>query len=145
MEILEVKKLKSFFDEEGELFEALRCDDEIYSGVFGQNLISVVKPGVIKGLHLHHKQIEYITCIKGNILYIAIKEIPGKEPIIEKLEVGERNRVLIKISPGIWHGYISLDNKEAVVLYTMDRPYDPNDTDTEDKDPLAFGDIWNKG
>ena len=142
--IVKVKKLNSFFDEEGELFETLRCDDEIFSGVFGQNLISIVKPGIIKGLHFHRKQTEYTTCIKGNILYVAIKEVNGQDLIIEKFEVGERNRILIKTEPGIWHGYTPLDGREAVVLYTMDKAYNHKDPDTEDKDPFAFGDIWEK-
>ena len=138
---IDIKKLKSFFDKEGELFEVLRVDDKLFGGKFGQNLMSIVKPNIIKGFHKHSRQTEYTTCIKGNILYIAVTENP-EQPLIQKFIIGEGNRILIKTPPGIWHGYKSLNNKEAVVLYTMDSPYNPEDTDTEDKDPLAFGDIW---
>lgn len=144
MSLLEVKNLNIFRDSEGELFETLRNDDSLYSGKFGQNLVSIVNPRVIKGLHLHHFQTEYTTCLKGNILYVVVRENPGTTPAIESLEIGERNRVLVKTSPGIWHGYTSLDGKEAVVLYTMDKPYDSKDPDTEDKDPYFYGDIWKK-
>ena len=140
---IDVKKLKSFFDQEGELFEILRCDDPLFGGRFGQTLASIVKPGIIKGFHMHERQTEYTTCIKGNILYIAVTENP-EQPLIQKFIIGEKNRILIKTPPGIWHGYKSLNDEEAVVLYTMDKPYNPNDTDTLDKDLLAFGDIWHK-
>jgi len=140
-EEIQIKKLRSFFDEEGELFETLRSDDNLYGGRFGQNLISIVKPGIIKGFHKHERQVEYTTCVKGNILYIAVTETP-KVPIIQKFIVGEENRVLIRTPPGIWHGFKALE-REAVVLYTMDKPYDPKNTDTADKNPLSFGDIWN--
>jgi len=137
-----VKKLRSFFDKEGELFEVLRSDDSLYDGTFGQNLVSIVSPGITKGFHKHRRQTEYTTCIKGNILYIAVTEIPEQQPRIQKFIIGEKNRILIKTPPGIWHGYKSLNDEEAIVLYTMDKPYNPNDTDTLDKNPLAFGDIW---
>lgn len=142
MKRIQIKNLKSFFDADGELFETLRSDDPFYGGNFGQNLISIVKPGVIKGLHLHHNQVEYTTCIKGNILYVAIEENQNSPPNIEKFVIGESSRLLIKTPPGIWHGYTPLNNQEAVILYTMNKPYDPKDPDTEEKDVLSFGNIW---
>ena len=98
---MEIKKLKYFdLGEEGGLFEALRSDDALFDGKFGQNLVSIVKPGIIKGLHLHHKQTEYTTCIKGDILYVAITD-DLKQPAIEKFLIGRNNRLLIKTPPGI--------------------------------------------
>lgn len=139
---LETKKLKVFEDEEGRLFETLRADDSIFEGEFGQNLVSVIKPGVIKGLHIHEKTVEYTTCVKGDILYVAIKD--GEKPEIEKIVIGESNMVMLKTPVNIWHGYVPLYGKEAVVLYSMNHPYDPDNPDIDDKDPHAFGeDIWN--
>ncbi len=139
---ISIKRLNPFLDNEGELFEALRADDSLFDGAFGQNLVSIVKPNVIKGFHRHERQKEYTTCIKGNILYVAVTETP-KEPLIQKFLIGEDNRILIMTPPGIWHGYKALD-KEAVVLYTMNRPYNPADTDTAERDPLAFGKVWDR-
>ncbi len=141
---IELKKLKYFdLGDEGGLFETLRSDDTFYEGNFGQNLVSIVKPGIIKGLHLHHKQVEYTTCLKGNILYVAVTENTSKEsPLIQKFMIGEQNRILIKTPPGIWHGYKVLNDEEAVILYTADKPYNPQDTDTEERDVLSFGNVW---
>ncbi|MBI2044049.1 hypothetical protein HYT24_01660 [Candidatus Pacearchaeota archaeon] len=56
--------------------------------------------------------------------------------------MGDKNPILVKVSPGIWHGYMPLSNKEATVLHLMDRPFDPKDDDTKRKDPFEFGDLW---
>ena len=140
--IISIKNLQIFRDVEGYLFETLRRDDSIFSGDFGQNLVSFVNPGIIKGLHLHNKQTEYTTCISGNIRYVAIKENLNSLPQIQKIDIGEDNPVLIKTLPGTWHGYAPLNNRQAIILYTMDRPYDPKDTDTLERDPYFFGDVW---
>lgn len=139
---VEIKELKVFnLGKEGKLFETLRSDDKIYEGRFGQNLISEVNPGIIKGLHKHNKQTEYTTCVSGNILYVAIKENEnGAE--IKKFVIGEKNPIMLKTPPGIWHGYTPLDGKRALILYTMDRAYNPKDVDTEERDVMSFGDVW---
>jgi len=129
-----------FRDSEGRLFETLRADDPLFQGKFGQNLVSFVKYGVIKGLHLHHKQTEYTTCIQGKILYAAVRE--SEKQVIEKIILDSKEPLLIRTDPGIWHGYTPLTKCGAIVLYTMDRPYNRRDTDIKDKSPHAFGNIW---
>ena len=141
MEGLEFKQIKIFANDQGYLFETVRKDDKIFDGQFGQVLVSVLYPGIIKGLHKHELQTDYTTCIKGNIKYCVVKEKDGK-PEIEAYIIGEKNPVVIKVPPGIWHGYSPLSSKEAIVLHLMDKTYDPKNDDTERKDPCAFGDIW---
>jgi dTDP-4-dehydrorhamnose 3,5-epimerase len=139
---IEIKILKLFKDEKGCLFETLRADDEIFDGKFGQTLVSVVYPGVIKGLHLHKKQTDYSTCIKGNVKYVAIEE-KNKKIEARVFDIGEKNPILIKTPPGIWHGYMAV-SEEAIMLHVADKLYDPKDDDTERVDPFYFGDFWNK-
>jgi len=142
--IIDLKPLKVFHKkDEGYLFETLRSDDDIFEGKFGQNLISFANPGVKKGLHKQKKDVEYTTCIKGNILYIAVKEIESGPPIIEKYIIGESNNVMLKTPPGIWHGYMPLNNEGAIILYAIASPYNPKEPE-ETKDAYAFGDIWKK-
>ncbi len=138
---IEIKPLKIFANDQGYLFETLRIDDKIFDNKFGQNLISVIYPKTIKGLHKHEKQTDYTTCIKGNLKYIAIKQTQ-EGPKIQTFITGEKNPILIKCPPGIWHGYTSVGNQEAVILHTIDNTYNPHDDDTQRKDPFEFGDIW---
>lgn len=141
IEGVEIKKLNIFANDQGYLFETIRSDDKMYEGKFGQVLISEIYPGVIKGFHLHEKQTEYTTCLKGNIKYIIVKETKEK-PIINTFVIGEKNPIIIKTPPGVWHGYTPLENKSATLMYLMDKPYNINDNDTLEKDVFAFGDLW---
>lgn len=134
MKGVQFKKLKIHLDERGYLFEGLRKDDAIFGGKFGQTLISVVYPGVVKGWHMHKKQTDYTICAKGNIMYGICDGKKAKTFII-----GEKNPVMIKVSPGIWHGYMAL-GREAILVHVMDTTFDPEDT--ERKDPKSFGNIW---
>ena len=137
-----IKKLKVFANEQGYLFETLRKDDHFFDGTFGQVLLFEVYPGVIKGYHLHEKHDEYVTCVKGNVKYVLVKEYPDGTKKINTFVIGERNPMLIKIPKGLWRGYMPLENKSALVMDIMSRPYDPNDPDTQEKDLFAFGDVW---
>ena len=142
IEGVEVKKLNVFANDQGYLFETLRNDDSFYENKFGQVLILQVYPNVIKGYHLHEKHDEYITCIKGNIKYVIVKEYPDGSKKINKFVIGEKNPALIKIPRGLWRGYMPLENKSAMVMDIMSRPYDSKDPDTKEKDPFDFGDVW---
>ena len=133
MKGLETKQLNVFKDERGYMI-SLRANEEIFNGKFGQCLLSVIYPGIIKGLHLHKKQTDFCVCVKGHAKYVATD---GKE--FESFIIGESNPLLVKVSPGIWHGYMALDN-ETIIMHTMDTYYDSKDT--EKIDPFSFGDLW---
>lgn len=141
-DLVEIKKLNIFANDQGYSFETIRADDKIYRGKFGQVFVSVLYPEVIKGWHLHHKQAEYTACVKGNIKYIAVKENDDGTKSVQTLTIGEKNPIAIRVPTGIWHGYMPLSNQEAMVLHLMDKPYDINDPDTDRKDPFEFGDLW---
>ncbi len=137
-----VKKLKIFANDQGYLFETLRNDDSFYDKEFGQVLMFEVYPGVIKGYHLHEKHDEYISCVKGNIKYVIVKEYPDGSHKINTFVLGERNPMLLKIPRGLWRGYMPLGNQPAMVMDIMSRPYNSQDPDTKEKDVFAFGDVW---
>lgn len=142
MEGVELKELKVWSNDQGYLFETVRNDDKLFDGKFGQVLVSVVYYGVIKGLHKHNFQTDYTTCIKGSIKYCVANKIDENKVDIKTYIIGEKNPILIKVSPGIWHGYTPIGNKDAIVLHLMDKVYDPSNQDTEKIDPFTFGDVW---
>ncbi len=143
IEGVESKKLKIFASDQGYLFETVRADDKFFDGEFGQVLVSIVYPGVIKGLHRHHKQTDYTSCIKGNIKYVVAKENTDKSITIKSFIIGESNPIVVKSPPGVWHGYMPLGNEKASVVHLISKPYNPQDPDTDRKNPFEFGDVWN--
>jgi len=111
------KQLNQYTDERGWLTEILRCDWEHFQK-FGQVYITAAYPQVVKAWHMHKKQTDNIACIKGMIklvLYDGRQESKTKKEINEFM-VGERNPLLVKIPPQIWHGFKTITEEYALVL-----------------------------
>lgn len=137
---VEIKKLKIHADDRGYLFEGLRSDDAIFDGKFGQSLVSVLYPGVVKAWHKHEKQTDYTLCALGDVKYCVAEELEGGKAKVETFFLGERSLNLIKVPPGLWHGYTALGNQRAILFHIMDVTFDSEDT--QSKDYLTFGDVW---
>lgn len=135
-----LKPLPVFLDDRGSLFEGLRKDDAIFDGAFGQTLVTTVYAGVVKGWHKHARQTDYTLCAVGNVKYCVAYERPGQAPEIQTFYFGEQHPAMIKVPPGLWHGYTPIGGQPAVLVHVMDTVFDP--ADTQRKDPLAFGDVW---
>ena len=61
---------------------------------------------------------------------------------INEFFIGEKNPVIIKIPPKMWHGYMALGKEPATILYLVTKPYNHDKPDEERKSWDAFGDIW---
>ena len=132
------KPLRVIPDDRGWLVELLRSDDEIFRG-FGQVYLTTVYPGVIKAWHLHERQTDTIVCIRGNIrlgLYDPREGSPTHGQPGE-LILGDLNRVIVQVPPGIFHGFACLGDETAFVLNIPDRLYD---YDKPDEIRRAFDD-----
>lgn len=132
------KKLRLIPDERGWLMEILRCDWDIFDR-FGQVYVTTAYPNVVKAWHMHKKQADHMACIKG-LIKLALCD--GREDSPTKGEVneffiGERNPLLVKIPPGVWHGFKAVQEVAFVVnvpteLYNYEKPDEyrlPPDTD----------------
>ena len=132
------KKLRLIPDERGWLIEILRCDWDIFDR-FGQVYVTTAYPNVVKAWHMHKKQADHMACIKG-LIKLALCD--GREDSPTKGEVneffiGERNPLLVKIPPGVWHGFKAVQEVAFVVnvpteLYNYEKPDEyrlPPDTD----------------
>jgi dTDP-4-dehydrorhamnose 3,5-epimerase len=118
------KKLKVISDERGFLMELLRADDEFFD-TFGQVYMTAVYPGVVKGWHYHQNQTDYMACISGMIklvLYDGRKDSPTYQEINEFF-IGDKNPELIKILPGIYHGFKGIATQPALIINTINPPY----------------------
>ena len=110
--------------------EVLRCDDSIFEK-FGQVYLTTAYPGVVKAWHYHKKQTDNFTCIKGMMkvaLYDARKDSPTYQEINEFF-IGEKNFVLIKVPPGVYHGFKAIGVEPAYFLSVPTLPYNYKDPD----------------
>ncbi|MFH0817893.1 MAG: dTDP-4-dehydrorhamnose 3,5-epimerase family protein [Candidatus Micrarchaeota archaeon] len=130
---VELKKLTAHRDARGFLFEILRGSDKIKADgqKFGQVYMSACYPSVIKGKHMHKQQTDHLTIVSGNgviHLHDTRESSPTKG---EKMAVdaGEKNLVLVKIPPEVWHSIENTGTQTILFLNYVTREYNSKEPD----------------
>ena len=121
---VQVKPLTVIADERGRLFEILRRDDPIFTQ-FGQVYCTTVDFGVVKGWHLHKRQIDNFVCVNGMIklaLYDGREGSPTRG-MVNEFFLGVHTPLLVQIPPGVYHGFKGLTEPEAIVINIPTEPY----------------------
>ena len=133
------KRLKVIVDERGWLMEILRKDWDVFDR-FGQVYITAAYPNVVKAWHMHKKQTDHFVCVKG-LVKLALydnRDHSKTRGEINEFILGEKNPVLVKIPPEVWHGFKAVGEETALVvnvpteLYNYEEPDEhrlPPDTD----------------
>jgi len=127
---VQVKELKIIPDERGWLLEILRSDDKLFEK-FGQLYLTTAYLGVVKAWHYHKKQTDNFTCVHGMmkvVLYDARKDSPTYKEINEFF-IGEKNPLLVKVPPLVYHGFKAIGTKTAYFLSIPTEPYNYKDPD----------------
>lgn len=111
------KKLKVIPDERGRLMEILRSDDEFFIK-FGQVYMTTAYPGVVKGWHYHKIQFDNMAVLKGMMKIVLYDKRKDSKTYgeINEFFAGEFNPLLIKIPPGVFHGFKCISETEALVI-----------------------------
>jgi len=134
-----IKELKTIADERGWLFEILRRDDDLFIE-FGQVYLTAVYPGVVKAWHCHAEQTDSFTVVSG-MVKLVVADLRDNSPTrgeINEFFIGDQNRILVQIPPGVYHGLKGIGTAPALALNCPDRPFDhdhpdeirlPHDTD----------------
>jgi dTDP-4-dehydrorhamnose 3,5-epimerase len=128
------KELRVIPDERGRLMECLRSDDELFIR-FGQLYVTTTYPGVVKGWHLHQRQWDNIVCIRGMIklvLYDGRDDSPTTGGL-DEFFLGEHRPLLVRVPPGVWHGWKGVGTEEA---YIVNAPTEVYVYDAPDQDEL---------
>jgi dTDP-4-dehydrorhamnose 3,5-epimerase len=127
---VKVKRLVVHPDERGRLMEILRADDEIFDR-FGQVYITTGYPGVVKAWHFHKKQADHFTCLHGMVKLVLYDPRKGSRTrgTINEFFIGPHNPLLVRIPPGVYHGFKSIDVHESIMLNIPTEPYRPDEPD----------------
>ena len=114
---------------------------DVFDHMKGQVNVSYVNSTEhVVAWHKHNKQTDYWICLKGSFkVGIATKGEDDKQTL-EWVYLSDKNFRVLKIPPGIYHGYKAME-KGSILLYNTDRKYDPEDEIRAEIG--SFGDIWN--
>ncbi len=126
---VQVRKLRLIPDERGFLMEMLRSDWPEFMK-FGQAYITACYPGVIKAWHYHKIQWDHFVCVGGMakvVLYDPREGSPTRGTV-NVFHLGYLNPCLLKIPPGVYHGFTAEGSRTALIvnfpteLYNYEQP-----------------------
>ncbi len=124
-----IKNLKQISDDRGKVMHMLRATEDIFDK-FGEIYFSVINPGIVKGWIYHKKQTSNYAVVFGKIKLVLFdnREESETKGDIETIELGpEDNYVLVKIPPGVVHGFKCLSKYPAILANCATHPHDPED------------------
>lgn len=120
--------LKLFEDERGRFVETFRKEWfpwRTWDVVQGN--ASYSQAGVLRGLHFHHRQVDYWFVPSGTIR-VGLCDLRRKSPThraVQTLEIGDQNFMGVYIPIGVVHGFVALT--DAILTYLVDNYYDGTD------------------
>ena len=126
--------LRTFSDDRGKVMHMIRSTDDFFNK-FGEIYFSTIFPGKIKAWGRRKKATRNYVVVEGNIKLVLYN---GKE--IQEIDMGEDNYCLTQIPPGVWSGFKTIGEKNAIVADLTDLPHSPEDA--EKADVFSLTDYW---
>ena len=123
-------------DERGRLGEILRADDPWFEK-FGQVYFTTTYPGMVKAWHYHERQTDHFYVAKG-LVKVGLCDYRPSSPTyrtVNTLYLGEHCPGMVRIPPGVLHGWMCVSPEEAVVVNTPTELYNYDNPDEERLDP----------
>jgi len=143
-----VIRLEAHLDDRGYLIEIARCvgGEEPHAIIhkFGQvYLVGDVAKGTVRAFHKHEALWDWFFISHGSAKFVLRDDRPESPTYGEMMTivVGERKPSLIAVPPGVYHGWMALEDDTQMVsiaseVYNRARP------DEVRIPPDSFGDVW---
>ena len=125
-----LRPLKRHEDARGSLTEVLRSDWPEFRG-FGQAIVTLNMPRVIRAWHWHERQTDTIVVIQG-LAKVPLYDARAGSPtqgVVEEHLLGGSNFAARVVPPGVWHGYQTVSREAAIIPNFPDRLYDATKPD----------------
>jgi len=123
-------------DQRGRLGEIMRADDKWFKK-FGQIYFTTTYPGVVKAWHYHQKQTDHFYVVKG-MVKVALydqREDSDTKGIVNELYLGEHCPGLLRIPPGVMHGWMCVSQQDAYIINVVSEMYNYSNPDEFRVDP----------
>lgn len=124
------RRAKVIGDERGRLGEIMRADDPWFEK-FGQVYVTTTYPGVVKAWHYHKKQTDHFYVIKGMVKIALYDERKASATFgtVNELYLGEHCPGLLRIPPGVQHGWRCVGQTEAYIVNVVSEMYNYTEPD----------------
>lgn len=144
---VEITPVITHADERGFFRELIRVNDPIFKEGFGQWSHTKTFAGAAKAWHVHKRQTDWWYVPIGTLrvaLYDTRADSPTNGQVDEFLMGENQGLQVLKIPPGVAHGYKVLDGP-AHLFYITSHTYDPSDEGRIPHNDPSIGYDWNRG
>ena len=141
------KELITHTDERGFFREIIRVTDDFFGEGFAQWSHSLSHDGVAKAWHIHKLQTDWFYVVTGSVkvgLYDTRPESSTHGVTMDILMGDTYHAQVVKIPPGVAHGYRVLKGP-ANVVYMTSKTYDGTDELRIPHDDPSIGYDWTAG
>ncbi len=117
-------------DERGRLVEIFRSDEPDFVK-FGQVYATTAYPGVVKAWHYHKIQDDNFFCVSGMMKIVLYDDRKGSPTHgeVNVFYLGEWNPVRLLIPKGVYHGFMCVSDREAMVINVPTESYNYKEPD----------------
>jgi dTDP-4-dehydrorhamnose 3,5-epimerase len=138
--MLKLVPLVAYVDDRGYLIEILRSTDPHFTK-FGQvYLVGDMVRGTIRAWHKHEVLWDFFFISHGSAKF-ALRDDHKDSPTYEEINtfvIGERNPSLLVVPPGVYHGWMSLED-DTQMISTASEVYNRESPDEVRVPPDSFG------
>ena len=145
---VQVIRLTTHYDDRGYLIEIARnaSDSEPHGVVhqFGQvYLVGNMARSTIRAFHKHTELWDWFFISHGSAKFVLVDDRDDSSTKGEQMTIviGDRNPSLVVVPPGIYHGWMSLED-DTQLISTASHVYNREDPDEVRIPPDSFGDVW---
>ncbi len=144
IEGVRTKPLRLIPDERGWLMEVLRADDPELFTKFGQvYMVGNFAKGIVRAFHKHVELWDLFFINHGAAKFVLVDDraTSPTHKEMNTLVVSARNPALIVVPPGVFHGWMSLED-DTQMISTATEVYQRERPDEVRVPPDTFGDVW---
>ncbi len=130
-------------DDRGYLIEILRASDEHFTK-FGQvYLVADMARGTIRAFHKHQLMWDFFFISHGTAKFALVDDRPDSSTYqqVETIVIGEHNPTLVAVPPGVYHGWMALEDDTQLVSIASE-VYNREHPDEVRVPPDSFNYIW---
>lgn len=135
--------LVAHLDDRGYLIEIIRASDPHFTK-FGQvYLVGNFAKSTIRAFHKHELLWDWFFISHGSAKFVLVDD-REKSPTFKQQDVfvvSARNPGLIVVPPGVYHGWMSLED-DTQMISTASEVYNRENPDEVRIAPDSFGDVW---
>lgn len=140
--------LTAHMDDRGYLVEVIRRagggEPHAVAHQFGQvYLVGNMARGIVRAFHKHNELWDWFFISHGSAKFV-LKDDRQSSPTFGRLATfitGARRPALIVVPPGVYHGWMSLEDDTQMVSIAS-HMYDSSQPDEVRIPPDSFGDVW---